>query len=529
MELVYEVEVPKGSEISKEKTTVSSTAGHSSAERLNTAIAPKVVQPSVSVVNEEKATTGIVPARVGQIQVSFNNKVFLITMPYNKEAVAKIKSMKRAWWNDKLRKWLVYGNFENLKTLQEWLGCWTPQQMEQLRTLIGSYEAPKQLVFYPLPNTEEKMAVELSGYGIDTRLLKQISHRTYDKSRKRWILPFDKKIIERLTEGYAAQGVQIENRLQTKASIFKQKTDSPSERKDRFLNKIMHPAERKLARRMADRLLQIGYSWNTIHAYVGKALQFYAWYQYSDLEKITPKILRNYLNELVGKGISESAHNTVVSSLKFLYGKIFELPHLMPKDIERPKKSFRLPRILSKQEVLRMIEVTDNLKHRVILFALYSSGLRLGELLKLKLQEIKWDRNQLFIAAAKGKKDRIVPLAALLKNSLQDYCQLEKPAVYLFESRQPGKPYSSTSVQAVVRQAAKKANITQKVTPHVLRHCFATHLHDGGVSIKLVQELLGHKDVKTTMIYTHVSTQTITAIKSPLDALGKKHNSDTDL
>ena len=153
----------------------------------------------------------------------------------------------------------------------------------------------------------------------------------------------------------------------------------------------------------------------------------------------------------------------------------------------------------------------------------------MGELLQLKLRNLKWDRNQLFIAEVNRKKDRVVPLTALHQGSAQAYGQREKPVVYLFESHLPGKPYSSTSVQSVVRKAAQKAGISQKVTPHVLRHCFATHLHDGGVSIQLIQELLGHKDVKTTMIYTHVSTQLLTAIKSPLDDLGKKRNVDTEM
>ncbi len=106
-----------------------------------------------------------------------------------------------------------------------------------------------------------------------------------------------------------------------------------------------------------------------------------------------------------------------------------------------------------------------------------------------------------------------------LKEALQGYCDAYKLVVYLFEGVQSGRKYCASSVQKIVKRASKRAQVRQRVTPHVLRHCFATHLHDGGISIKFIQELLGHADVKTTMVYTHVSTEVVTSISSPLDSL----------
>ena len=174
------------------------------------------------------------------------------------------------------------------------------------------------------------------------------------------------------------------------------------------------------------------------------------------------------------------------------------------------------------RQVYRMITVTDNIKHKTILYALYASGLRLGELLSLRIEDVQWDRNQMFVAGGKGKKDRVVMLSSVLKEALHLYCNEYKPVSFLIEGTKVGVAYSPKSVQTIVKQAALKANISQKVTPHTLRHCFATHLHDGGTSIKLIQELLGHKDIKTTMIYTHVSTSTVLSINSPLDNLINK-------
>ena len=145
--------------------------------------------------------------------------------------------------------------------------------------------------------------------------------------------------------------------------------------------------------------------------------------------------------------------------------------------------------------------------------------MRLSEILNLKVNDIYFDRNQIFIRAGKGKKDRVVMLSSVLKQILVLYTDKYKPIYWLFESWDRKKQYSDSSVRNVVKSAASRAKVNKRVTPHTLRHCFATHLLDGGTSIKYIQELLGHKDIKTTLIYTHVTTDNMTNIKSPLDNL----------
>jgi len=157
------------------------------------------------------------------------------------------------------------------------------------------------------------------------------------------------------------------------------------------------------------------------------------------------------------------------------------------------------------EDVDRLLRCTENLKHVTLLYALYGHGLRLNEILNFRLEDLLWDRNQIFVYKSKGNKDRYVNMSLEFKNILALYVHTYHPMYWLFEGQDQKNQYSATSVQQVVRKAAKMANIKQKVTPHILRHCFATHLMDNGVQLPYIQALLGHKDIKTTMIYTHVT------------------------
>ena len=165
------------------------------------------------------------------------------------------------------------------------------------------------------------------------------------------------------------------------------------------------------------------------------------------------------------------------------------------------------------------MESISNTKHIVLLYVLYGSGLRLNESLSVRVEDMWWDRNQLIVRGGKGNKDRIVMLSQTLKQLLRKYFDEYMPQQWLFEGQDRMTQYSERSVQKVVKNAVNKAGITKKVSPHTLRHCFATHLLDSGVQLPYIQALLGHKDVKTTMIYTHVTTQSLAHVMSPLDRL----------
>jgi len=184
-------------------------------------------------------------------------------------------------------------------------------------------------------------------------------------------------------------------------------------------------------------------------------------------------------------------------------------------DIERPIQKKQLPKVLSKSEILGLIANTNNLKHRCIVSLLYSAGLRRSELLNLKLEDIDSKRMLISVKAAKGNKDRMTVLSPIILEDLRAYYKEYRPKNFLFEG--PGqKAYTASSVLKLISMAAKRAGIYKRVTPHMLRHSFATHLLEDGTDLRHIQLLLGHSSTKTTEIYTHVAESSFKGIKDLL-------------
>jgi site-specific recombinase XerD len=186
--------------------------------------------------------------------------------------------------------------------------------------------------------------------------------------------------------------------------------------------------------------------------------------------------------------------------------------------LQRPKNERKLPVVLSEDEITRILRQVDNLKHKCILYLIYSAGLRLGEAVNIQVSDIDSKRKMIMIRHGKGKKDRYSLLSETLLELLRKYYRLYRPKEWLFEG-QSGNKYSEKSIQAILKKAWRKSGVWKKVTVHTLRHSFATHLLEHGTDIRYIQELLGHLNTKTTMIYTHITKAGFDKIKSPLDDL----------
>ncbi|MDC0257768.1 site-specific integrase [Crocinitomicaceae bacterium] len=257
------------------------------------------------------------------------------------------------------------------------------------------------------------------------------------------------------------------------------------------------------------------YSKNTIKTYVSCFEKFINNFKCLELMEINEQDIRTYLQGLIHSNKSDSYVNQMLNSIKFYYETVQGMPNRFY-TIERPRKKAPLPIVLSKEEVKRILLVTKNLKHRCILGLLYSSGLRISEVLNLKIEDIDSQRMLVRVNNAKGGKDRLTLLSENILSELRTYYKEAKPKTWLFESPD-GKQYSATSVRAVLKRSAKTAGIRKRVYPHVLRHSFATHLLESGTDLRYIQQLLGHSSSKTTEIYTHVATNTFMSIKNPLD------------
>jgi len=185
--------------------------------------------------------------------------------------------------------------------------------------------------------------------------------------------------------------------------------------------------------------------------------------------------------------------------------------------IPKPKRNKKIPEILTKEEIRKMLEVTSNIKHKLILKVLYGCGLRVGEIINLQKKDINFEEGLVHVKLAKGKKDRFVKIPEKLEEELENYCKINNDEI-IFPSNRGGKLTKKT-IGKIVENAAAKAGIKKEVYPHLLRHSFATHLLESGVDLRIIQKLLGHSDIKTTQIYTQISQASIKNIKMPLDSL----------
>ncbi len=259
------------------------------------------------------------------------------------------------------------------------------------------------------------------------------------------------------------------------------------------------------------------YSLNTAKTYITQFTEFINHFPDKELRELDELDIRAYSRHLVQTGKSSSLQNTAINAIKFYYEQVLNMPRRFY-DIERPRKELKLPGVLSKEEIKAMIQVTENLKHKTILTTLYSCGLRLSEVLELKLTDLKRDRNLLLVRQAKGKKDRHTVLGDKTIGLIDKYIDQYHPKEYVFEG-QRGGIYSAKSVTNIVKNSAAKAGIAQNVSPHTLRHSFATHALESGTDQRFIQIALGHSSPKTTEIYAHVSAKKLSGIVSPLENL----------
>ena len=234
-------------------------------------------------------------------------------------------------------------------------------------------------------------------------------------------------------------------------------------------------------------------------------------------------IVADYVGNRLETSSSYTSQNVLGGYSNWIYNSDGLLSAINDFSLERPKKSRILPNILSQEEVIRIIQYTQNIKHRAILTLIYSCGLRIGELINLKLVDFHIERKQLIVKEGKGRKDRFVSLADSFLPLLSNYYSSYKPTIYFVEGQNGGK-YSAESIRSFLRKSCKKAGIKKPVTPHTLRHSYATHLLENGVDLRYIQSLLGHSKPETTMIYTHVQRKDLMEIQNPLDVALQKLN-----
>ena len=347
--------------------------------------------------------------------------------------------------------------------------------------------------------------------------VRSLPGRKFSKTKKCWYLTLNAKNKLMLETFGVEVNFSTEKRLPVRKIIGGGMVETKKKAERFFYVKLSPLIESKISA-VSKWMVQRRYGASTIKTYITFLNQFFSRHPELEWDNISRELITSYnYSFFVKGGRSQSAQNQWISAIK-MYLKVHGLNEELVEEMERPRKEHRLPNVLTKEEVASIINHTRNMKHKCLLGVVYGGGLRIGEALNLRLQDVRQEENLLYIRQSKGKKDRRVPLAKKLMKLIEVCVSVYKPEVYLFEGGQ-GKKYSQSSARKLFNRAVTAAGIERRATLHTLRHSYATHLLEQGVGLRYIQEILGHNSPKTTMIYTHVSGKRLNEVHSPIEDL----------
>jgi len=337
-----------------------------------------------------------------------------------------------------------------------------------------------------IPISKDRYKIEMNSFQFKKKHAAKINKCYFSGPQQSWVMPQTKECLE-----------QFE-------ALFPKKEKTPKQ---------------KAVQDLIDQLTVKRYSKNTIVVYKDHILRFFDYFPEIAPAQLKDENVKEYILFLLKKKrISFSYQKQAISAIKFYFEKILRRD-TKKYYFEMPKgKEEKLPIVLSKEEVKKILDCTQNLKHKTILSTIYSAGLRLSEVVNLKIADIDSERKLIYVRGGKGKKDRTTILSLELLKLLRKYFKEFNPKLWLFEGKSGGE-YSKRSIQEIFYTSLKKAKIDKKASVHTLRHSFATHLLEGGEDLRYIQKLLGHKSSQTTEIYTHITNIGISQLKSPLDEL----------
>jgi integrase/recombinase XerD len=371
-------------------------------------------------------------------------------------------------------------------------------------------------------DTHKGLAVIFIQFEKDEKIiarLKEIASPKWSRTRRSWYVLDTPKMREIFK---LPQEVNIEKNTKTNERI----EVVVNKKKQHQFEQLLFKKEIKIPKinshilpKMHDMLLMKGYSISTQRTYLNEMSIFLEAIKGNAADTFTPERLQQYFIYChTTLQLSENTIHSRMNAIKFYYEQILKNEKMFF-DIPRPLKPLKLPKVISEEKIIKGLFTLENLKHRTLLFVSYSAGLRVSEVVKIKLTDIDKDRMQIFVEAAKGKKDRVVVLAKSALQLIDLYMEEYKPSFYLFEGQNKAEHYSIRSAQTIFKLAFKELGLDTRVSFHSLRHSYATHLLDNGTDISYIQHLLGHNDIKTTLIYADVSYKKTKTIESPIDRI----------
>lgn len=468
-------------------------------------------------IKNEEIFPQLIPKKQGMVRelnisIEITSKHIFIKIPKNEADIQYIRSYKYAQWDSNNYCWVIpnYGN--NSDKVKAYFQSRNPEITEHVSVIEKNsnpaYTFTKnELLVVNYSNRTLKL---FFSYTKDiVAEIKKIPLSSWNGNGHYWTIPYSDIYLGEIKQ------IAHQNSLDFIYHVeLKEKIKARTSRHD-IANYRECPAE------YIAKLKELRYSENTLDTYRNMFEEFINHFPETKIDEITDTMIVDFLQYLVNeRNISGSYQNQSINSIKFYYERVLGGQRKIY-TIDRPRKEKFLPEVLSEEEIVKILNATENLKHKAIFMTIYSAGLRIGELINLKLKDIDSGRMQIRVEQAKGKKDRYTLLGEKTLEILRKYVSEYKPKVWLFEGLK-GERYSTSSIQANLKGAVDKAGIKKRVTVHTLRHSFATHLLEAGTDIRYIQSLLGHQNSKTTEIYTHITTKGFDQIKSPLDKLNIK-------
>ena len=445
------------------------------------------------------------------VTVMVLGRTIVVKLPKNEADTRFLSGLRYSRWDSKQFCWAVPNYPGNLDLIKDYF-------KERIVELIV-HDALETITKYNIQrkiNKNDLLIIKTTtgrlklifGFNKElTNTLKNIPYSNWNSQNKWWTVPYAVKFLEDIKGVANSQNLHL---------IYEEEeTDNT---KTARISAFDIPNYRSCPIEYILKLKELRYSEKTIKTYKTLFEEFINYYHKFDIGRIDESMITAFLRYLVlERKVSTSYQNQAINAVKFYYERVLGGQRKVY-FIERPRKEKTLPNVMNEKEVSDLFRVTENIKHKAILMLAYSGGLRLSELINVRIKDIDSNRMQVRIEQAKGKKDRYTLLSVRLLEVLRTYFLAYKPKEWLFEGATGGQ-YSVGSIQSIMRDSVIKAGIKKKVSVHTLRHSFATHLLENGTDLRYIQELLGHASSKTTEVYTHMTTKGFDQIKSPLDKL----------
>jgi len=450
----------------------------------------------------------------GKIYVEVIGRNIIIRLPKNKTDIAFLQTLRYSRWINHQFFWQIPNYGTNLEVIKNYLGdriykLTIHQQIEinNKKVQIKKIE-PNQVIV--IKTTTNRLKIIFGYINELSSFLKNYPFHHWNTQNKYWTIPYSEQILKEIQDKIKELNLEFlyeeEEKKEGARKITPYDTSNYKECPTEYIEKLN----------------ELRYSRNTIKTYTSLFEEFINFHNKKDITTLGQLEAVEFVRYLVSeRKVSISYQNQAINAIKFYYERVLGGKR-MTIYLDRPQKEQTLPTVLSKEEVQLIISKITNLKHKTMIMLTYSAGLRVSEVIQLKIQDIDSQRKQIRVEQSKGKKDRYTLLSEKILILLRKYYIKYKPTEWLFEGQtENGKvtQYSVRSLQMVLKQAVKKTNINKKVTMHTLRHSFATHLLENGTDLRYIQVLLGHQSSKTTEVYTHVTTKGFDKIKNPLDDL----------